>query len=76
VNLSGRLLLTDDDGPFGAPTSDSLRTSITPDTRNVIVVLFCPAHRAAQSLSGALEHVAGMLSRHCGATVTTVRLAQ
>src|SRR5436190_1205042 len=58
------------------PSSDSLRTSITPDTRNAIVVLFCPAHRAAQSLSGALEHVAGMLSRHCGATVTTVRLAQ
>ena len=76
VNLSGRLLLADDDGPFGAPTSDSLRTSITPATRNLAVVLFCPAHRAAQTLSGALEHVAGLLSRHCGATVTTVRLAQ
>ena len=29
VNLGGRLVLADDDGPFGAPTSDSLRTSVT-----------------------------------------------
>jgi DNA/RNA-binding domain of Phe-tRNA-synthetase-like protein len=76
VNLFGRLLLADEDGAFGAPTSDSLRTSITPATRNVAVAVFCPAHRAAQGLSAALEHVAGMLSRHCGATVTTVRVAQ
>jgi len=76
VNLAGRLLLADDEGPFGAPTSDSLRTSIAPETRNAAVVLFCPAGRAANSLSTALEYVAGLLSRHCGATVTTVRVAQ
>ena len=76
VNLDGRLLLADDNGPFGAPTSDSLHTSVTAATRNVAVVLFCPVGRAAQSLSTALEHVAGLLSRHCGATITTVRVAQ
>ena len=30
VNLAGRLLLADDDGPFGAPTSDSTRTAVSP----------------------------------------------
>lgn len=73
VNLDGRLLLADEDGPFGAPTSDSLRTSITPETRNAAIVLFCPADRAAKHLSAALEYAADLLSRHCGATITTVR---
>ena len=76
VNLDRRLLLADDEGPFGAPTSDSLRTSVTPATRNVAVVLFCPADRAAVSLTAALERVADLVSRYCGAAVTTVRVAQ
>lgn len=76
VNLEGRLLLADDDGPFGAPTSDSGRTSVTTETRAVLVVMFCPADRAVGTLSTALEQVADVLTRHCGATVTTVRVAQ
>ena len=76
VNLYRRLLLADEAGPFGAPTSDSLRTSVTPTTRNLAVVLFCPANRAMQNLSTALERVADLLTRYGGATVTTVRLAQ
>jgi len=76
VNLHGRLLLADEHGPFGAPTSDSLRTSVTPATHNVAIVLFCPANRATQNLSTALERVSELLTRHCGASVTTVRLAQ
>ncbi len=76
VNLHRRLLLADEIGPFGAPTSDSLRTSVTPATRNVAVVLFCPANRATQNLSTALERVSDLLTRYCGASITTVRLAQ
>jgi DNA/RNA-binding domain of Phe-tRNA-synthetase-like protein len=75
VNLHRRLLLADENGPFGAPTSDSLRTSVTETTRNVAVVMFCPANRAMQSLSTALERVAGLLTRYCGATISTVRPA-
>ena len=33
VNLVGRLLLADDESAFGAPTSDSRRTSVTCQTR-------------------------------------------
>ena len=75
VNLDRRLLLADEDGPFGAPTSDSLRTSITPETRNAAIVMFCPADRAAKSLSAALEYAADLLSRHLGASINTVRVA-
>jgi len=76
VNLHGRLLLADDDGPFGAPTSDSLRTSVSDKTRIVAVVIFCPAARATAHLSAALERVSDVVTRYCGATVTTVRALQ
>jgi DNA/RNA-binding domain of Phe-tRNA-synthetase-like protein len=76
VNLSGRLLLADDDGAFGAPTSDSLRTAVTGRTRSLLTVLFCPAARGGTPLSTALEHIAEMLTRHCSARIVAVRVQQ
>jgi DNA/RNA-binding domain of Phe-tRNA-synthetase-like protein len=76
VHLGGRLLLADEQGPFGAPTSDSQRTSVGGQTRHLMVVLFCPVDRAGQSLSGALEHLADRLTRYCGATIAAVRVVQ
>jgi DNA/RNA-binding domain of Phe-tRNA-synthetase-like protein len=76
VNLSGRLLLADDEGPFGAPTSDSARTSVSSATKHLMVVLFCPVDRAGQSLSVALEHLADRLTRYCNASVVAVRVIQ
>jgi DNA/RNA-binding domain of Phe-tRNA-synthetase-like protein len=76
VNLGGRLLLSDDDGPFGAPTSDSLRTSVSAHTVNLLVVLFCPVERTARDLSAALEQIAQRLARYCRAEVVAVRTLQ
>jgi DNA/RNA-binding domain of Phe-tRNA-synthetase-like protein len=76
VNLGGRLLLADDEAPFGAPTADSTRTAISATTRNLLLVAFCPVERAGQALSGALEQVAELLTRHCSAGVATVRVIQ
>jgi DNA/RNA-binding domain of Phe-tRNA-synthetase-like protein len=76
VNLTGRLLLADDDGPFGAPTSDSARTAVGDQTQRLLVVLFCPPERADSHLTGALEHLASLLTRHCMAHVTGVRVVQ
>ena len=74
VNLTGRLLLADDDGPFGAPTSDSLRTAVTATTHNLLLVMFCPLERADSDLSVALERVADRLTRYCSASVAAVRV--
>jgi DNA/RNA-binding domain of Phe-tRNA-synthetase-like protein len=74
VNLSGRLLLADDDGPFGAPTSDSMRSAVTARSRNLLVVLFCPLERAGTDLTAALERIAVRLTRFCSATVAAVRV--
>ena len=75
VNLAGRLLLADDGGAFGAPTSDSRRTAVTESTRNVLVVVFTPPERIAV-LSTAIEQLAGLLTRFCGARVVAVRVVQ
>ena len=74
VNLEGRLLLADDDGPFGAPTSDSARTSVSPQTRHLAVVIYCPVDRVGAHLSSALERLASLLRDFCSANVTTVRV--
>jgi len=42
VSLEGRPVLEDPVGPFGNPTSDSLRTSITTSTRRLWLVIFAP----------------------------------
>lgn len=76
VNLAGRLLLADDEGPFGAPTSDSERTSVRETTTRLLVVVFCPVERAEQQLSAMLEQLTDRLTRHASARVNAVRVAR
>ncbi len=50
VNLAGRYTLCDANGPFGNPSSDSVRTSISGETRNALVVVFSPPDDAHERL--------------------------
>ncbi|MEN8148878.1 MAG: phenylalanine--tRNA ligase beta subunit-related protein [Planctomycetota bacterium] len=43
VNLAGRYVLADAAGPFGNPSSDSVRTSIGAGTTDALIVVFGPA---------------------------------
>ena len=43
VHVEGRLVLSDDEGPFGNPSSDSERTKVTESTTSALVVVFAPA---------------------------------
>lgn len=43
VHVGGRLVLADQSGPFGNPTSDSARTMVTTSTADAIVVIYAPA---------------------------------
>nr|WP_261341421.1 phenylalanine--tRNA ligase beta subunit-related protein [Lentilactobacillus kosonis] len=38
IDLSNLLILSDDEGPFGSPTSDSIRAMINDDTSHAIIV--------------------------------------
>ncbi|MEO5619172.1 MAG: phenylalanine--tRNA ligase beta subunit-related protein [Candidatus Eisenbacteria bacterium] len=75
VHLEGRLLLADQEGAFGAPTSDSARTSVSPRTKHLAVVVFCPVDRVGAHLSTALERLAALLTRYCSAGISAVRVA-
>ena len=66
VNVEGRPVLVDASGPFGNPTSDSLRTAITLSTRDALVVAYAPASCASARLHGVLERTADTLTRFCG----------
>ncbi|MFN8549691.1 MAG: phenylalanine--tRNA ligase beta subunit-related protein [Candidatus Eisenbacteria bacterium] len=43
VHIEARPVLADEKGPFGNPTSDSLRTAISEGTRKALVVIFAPS---------------------------------
>ena len=55
VNVSGRITLADREGPFGNPSSDSLRTSINLDSREVVMILFAPTDYSRQQLQNHLN---------------------
>jgi DNA/RNA-binding domain of Phe-tRNA-synthetase-like protein len=68
VNVEGRPVLVDAEGPFGNPTSDSARTMITLSTRNALVVAYAPAGYNLARLNDVLDTTAETLVRFCGGT--------
>ncbi|MGH9462915.1 MAG: B3/B4 domain-containing protein, partial [Vicinamibacteria bacterium] len=67
VHLDGRICLADAKGPFGNPTSDSARASISENTRRALVVIFAPSMMKKDLLARRLEHTAERVSRFTGA---------
>jgi DNA/RNA-binding domain of Phe-tRNA-synthetase-like protein len=70
VNVDGRLTLVDAEGPFGNPTSDSLRTSVSTATRRVLFVLFVPAATPAAERERAVAVTAGRVVTWAGGLET------
>lgn len=66
VNIAGRPVLVDREGPFGNPTSDSARTQITLQTQNALVVLYAPVTVREESARSSLKETAESLARFCG----------
>jgi DNA/RNA-binding domain of Phe-tRNA-synthetase-like protein len=74
VNVEGRPVLVDAEGPFGNPTSDSLRTSITLATTRCLVVAYAPAGFSPARLDGVLDRTAAALTKACGGAAAGRRL--
>lgn len=68
VNVQGRLVLADQEGPFGNPTSDSLRTSVNEDTKSLWMVIFAPASFPQALLARHVETSCADMARHLSAT--------
>jgi len=72
VHLEGRPVLVDARGPFGNPTSDSLRTSVGPSTRGLAMVIFAPVSFSRDTLEGHVTEAAAAAARHLAAAAAPV----
>jgi DNA/RNA-binding domain of Phe-tRNA-synthetase-like protein len=64
VHVGGRPVLVDEEGPFGNPTSDSLRTSVTGSTRSLWMVIFAPASFEKGELEEHVQTSCEYMARH------------
>jgi len=69
VSVSGRYTLTDAEGPFGNPSSDSFRTRIRETTTDCTFVIFAPATYPRAQLAAHLESCAERMVRYNGGRV-------
>jgi DNA/RNA-binding domain of Phe-tRNA-synthetase-like protein len=57
VQLDGRIVLVDGEGPFGSPTQDSERTLIHRGTVRALVIIFAPADTPRTEIEEAITEV-------------------
>jgi DNA/RNA-binding domain of Phe-tRNA-synthetase-like protein len=69
VHLAGRPGLFDDEGPFGSPTSDSDRTSVTAAATRLLAVIMATAGHNRIAMSEHVDLLADLFCRHCGGQV-------
>lgn len=74
VSLAGRPTLADERGAFGNPTSDSLRTSVSLQTRALLVTLYAPRAMPTAKIDQVLDATVETLTRHCGGRVSERQL--
>lgn len=67
VHLGGRLVLADEEGPFGNPTSDSLRTCVSERTTRLWMMIFAPSTIPAATLRADVDFARSAIERHLGA---------
>jgi len=64
VNLAGRPVLVDAEGPFGNPTSDSARTCVTGATTSLFMVIFAPSDYGKTALDAHVAFAREAIARH------------
>lgn len=69
VHVEGRLVLADDHGAFGNPSSDSERTMVTEATTDALVVIFAPAEVDAAIAERALALTIERVMLYCSGSV-------
>jgi len=66
VNVDGRPVLADAQGPFGNPTSDSARTMITTACRRALVIVYAPGRFPPARIQSVLDETSATLTRWSG----------
>lgn len=66
LNIAYLPVLFDDLGAFGNPTSDSLRTMVTEDTKEILMIFYC--FDGAETLDMWMQQAETLLKNHANAT--------
>lgn len=66
LNIAGLPLYRDEVGGIGTPTSDEVRTSITPETKNIFIII--NGYSGIEGLQDAIEYTISLLERYAKAT--------
>jgi DNA/RNA-binding domain of Phe-tRNA-synthetase-like protein len=66
LDVAGKLILADSQGPFGSPTSDSERTQVTLSTTDLLWAVFAPPGTSETALDRALDDALARLRRYNG----------
>jgi DNA/RNA-binding domain of Phe-tRNA-synthetase-like protein len=66
INLEGRYVLADDEGPFGSPITDSQRTAVSEATTKAVVIMYAPPSFGHERLVAAADELAARVTSFCG----------
>jgi DNA/RNA-binding domain of Phe-tRNA-synthetase-like protein len=69
-HLKGRPILSDGEGPFGSPISDSTRSMVTESAHEILAVIYAPSGASDASIENAMARLCDRLSRFGGASAT------
>lgn len=72
LNIENLPVFRDSQGAFGTPTSDSERTSVTPNTSRFLMILI--DFDSSQSLESSMKLAETMLRNYCGATGVEMKI--
>ncbi len=69
VHLDGRYVLADEQGPFGSPITDSVRTSVDLGTNKVYLIIFAPDYYDQELLSSQATLFNNRVLEICGGSI-------
>lgn len=69
ASTEGKPFLTDGEGGFGNPTSDSSRTAVTLSTKNLLSVIYADEEVSKTDLHEVLDFAAEIIVRHNGGII-------
>ena len=75
-HLEGRPVLSDAEGPFGSPISDSTRSMVTESTREILTVIYAPFSEPDTSIEGAMARQCERLAQFGGASATRAEICR
>ena len=69
INISGKLVSVDDQGPFGSPIADSSRSKITEATLDALMIVYAPREIGDAAVTQVLDRFEDLAERHVEASV-------